>query len=204
MCSGVLIGSAPSYIYGEVWTRSQTIANKSHVIRWITTHEIRIIPELTRSREHGLSRPQQGRNVHGFWCSTAALSICLVACTSTTRLCICIDQTSVCVWLLIPDRRYLYLWVQSKPNQITLPASWRHSIGAYPMSQVRPSQALDIHGTNQTPDGIRLFTNNSTQNCERLPHQIINNAARTIMPQANFMVSNEEQNRYCYQRFGLE
>jgi hypothetical protein len=43
---GFSIDRTPSYIYiyirGEVWTHSEAIANRSYVIRWITTHEIRI------------------------------------------------------------------------------------------------------------------------------------------------------------------
>jgi hypothetical protein len=39
--------AVPLHIYkGEVWTHAQAIANKPHVIRWITTHEIRIIARV--------------------------------------------------------------------------------------------------------------------------------------------------------------
>jgi hypothetical protein len=41
----VLNRRIPAYI-GEVWTRSYVIANKFHVIRWITTHEIKIIDRV--------------------------------------------------------------------------------------------------------------------------------------------------------------
>jgi hypothetical protein len=34
------------FIGDEVWTCSEEIANNSHVIRWITTHEIRIITRV--------------------------------------------------------------------------------------------------------------------------------------------------------------
>jgi hypothetical protein len=44
ICSGILNWSYPFIFIGEeVWTCSYEIANNFHVIRWITTHEIRII-----------------------------------------------------------------------------------------------------------------------------------------------------------------
>jgi hypothetical protein len=43
MCSRVLNRSYPFIYIGEVWTHSLAIPNKPYVIRWITTHEIRII-----------------------------------------------------------------------------------------------------------------------------------------------------------------
>jgi hypothetical protein len=52
-------------------------------------------------------------------CNT--LSICLVACISTTR--ICIDHASVYIWLIVWVRRDIHLRVQYMPNRTNLPAS---------------------------------------------------------------------------------
>jgi hypothetical protein len=43
MYSVVLNRPYPFVYIGEIWTRSYAIANKSHVIRWIIMHEIKII-----------------------------------------------------------------------------------------------------------------------------------------------------------------
>jgi hypothetical protein len=46
MCSVVSQLVVPFIYIWEVWTHSYEIANKSHMIKWITTDEIRIITRV--------------------------------------------------------------------------------------------------------------------------------------------------------------